>query len=196
MSILFYLVRHGLTDLVGNSIAGRAPGVHLNALGVDQAKRVASVLATRSVAVVCSSPLERARETAQPLCSKTKLRLEVRESFNELDFGRWTLARLSDLERDPGWAVWNRQRSTARAPGGESMVEAQARTLEGIRELYSRKPDGAVVVFSHADVIKCAVMHYLGMSLDRFWSFDIAPASITTVAVEHWGGRVVSLNVV
>ena len=37
----FYLVRHGTNDFIGKAIAGRTPGVHLNATGREQAQRVA-----------------------------------------------------------------------------------------------------------------------------------------------------------
>jgi probable phosphoglycerate mutase len=164
-------------------------------VGLQQAEALADTPALRKVCLICSSPLERARETAQPLSLRLRVPVEVRDEFNELEFGEWTGRKLADLEAVPGWRSWNQERASARTPGGESMGEAQKRVLAGIRDVYQRRPSGAVVIVSHADVIKCAIMQYLGMSLDRFWTFDICPGSVTTVAVEEWGGRVLNLNV-
>jgi broad specificity phosphatase PhoE len=50
------------------------------------------------------------------------------------------------------------------------------------------------VLVSHADVLKAALAHWLGLSLDSLQRFDIAPASLSTVAVGDWGAKVLSLN--
>ena len=60
----FYLIRHALNDLIGRSIAGRMPGVHLNAAGREQAERLAARLEGRPIDRIYCSPLERAREKA------------------------------------------------------------------------------------------------------------------------------------
>ncbi len=62
------LVRHGQTPTTGQSLPGRAPGLHLAESGVRQAERAAERLAelTKVDAVYCS-PLERTRETAKTI---------------------------------------------------------------------------------------------------------------------------------
>jgi probable phosphoglycerate mutase len=47
---------------------------------------------------------------------------------------------------------------------------------------------------SHGDVIKAALLHYLGLSIDAYDRFDIDPASISTIAVGSWGSKILSLN--
>jgi probable phosphoglycerate mutase len=101
---------------------------------------------------------------------------------------------MNALDADPRWAVWNRERGSARAPGGESMAEAGGRLtafVDGLRERHSGK---ACVVVSHADVIRAALCHVLGLSLDRYDRFDVDTASLSTLVVWDGGGKLVRLN--
>ena len=47
---------------------------------------------------------------------------------------------------------------------------------------------------SHADVIKASVSHVLGLPIDAWPRFDIAPASVTTFVVGDWGAKMITLN--
>jgi len=51
-----------------------------------------------------------------------------------------------------------------------------------------------VVLVSHADVIKAALLYHLGLPLDAHARFDVDPASISTLAVGDWGAKVIRLN--
>jgi broad specificity phosphatase PhoE len=55
-------------------------------------------------------------------------------------------------------------------------------------------PNETVAVFSHADVIKAALMLYLGVPLDSHLRFEISPASVSVLELAEWGPRVVSIN--
>src|SRR5688572_11702654 len=92
---LVLLVRHGQTPTTGSRLPGRAPGLHLADTGREQAEAVAGRLAALGrVDAVYASPLERARETAQPIARVRKLRVKVERGLNECDFGEWTGAEL------------------------------------------------------------------------------------------------------
>jgi len=83
------LIRHGQTDWIAKGVAGRLPGVHLNAEGRDQAARLAGRCRALPIAVVYSSPLERALETAVPLAEAFGLEVRPCPEAVELDFGEW-----------------------------------------------------------------------------------------------------------
>src|SRR6478735_11376384 len=70
---LILLVRHGQTPTTGSVLPGRAPGLHLSDRGREQAERVAERLAGLRVDALYSSPMERARETAEPTAVRTGL---------------------------------------------------------------------------------------------------------------------------
>jgi probable phosphoglycerate mutase len=170
------------------------PGVRLGSHGRAQAERLAERLAREDIAAVQSGPLERTRETAEPVAARLGLGVEVADGLDEIEVGTWTGTPFDELRDDPRWTLWNAARSVTRAPGGETMIEVQARVLAHVEALRARFPDRAVVLVSHADVLKAALAHWLGLSLDSLQRFDIAPASLSTVAVGDWGAKVLSLN--
>jgi broad specificity phosphatase PhoE len=63
--------------------------------------------------------------------------------------------------------------------------------MEQLRSLYA---EGSVVLVSHGDVIKAALLYYLGMPIDAYCRFETEPASISTLAVGDWGSKVLRLN--
>lgn len=194
MTATLYLVRHAAHGLLERVLTGRMPQVHLAELGHAQARRLAQHFAGLNVTAVQSSPRERAEETARPIALASHRSCEIVHALDEIDIGAWTGRAFADLTDDPHWQAWNAGRSTARAPNGESMAEVQARVLAHLRATQAAYPDGRVVLVSHADVIKAALLHFLGASLDAFGNFDIAPASVSTLLLGDWGGRIVSLN--
>ena len=78
-----HLVRHGEVANPDGVLYGRLPGFHLSEEGVLQAKAAAAFLAGRDVALLLSSPLERALETAAPLSAQFGLEVEVDERLIE-----------------------------------------------------------------------------------------------------------------
>jgi probable phosphoglycerate mutase len=190
----FFLVRHAAHDRVGTILCGRMPGVTLGAVGQAQARRLAQRFADESIATVQTSPLERARETAAPIAASRGLDVEVCERLAEIDFGLWTGRPFDDLAGDPSWSRWNMARAVNRPPGGEAMLHAQARIVEAMEDLRRVYGDRAVVLVSHSDVIKAALLYHLGLPIDAYGRFDVDPASVSTLAVGDWGSRLLRLN--
>ncbi|KFG66910.1 histidine phosphatase family protein [Microvirga sp. BSC39] len=194
MTTTFHLVRHAAHDRVGTILCGRMPGVHLGALGKAQAERLADRFANENVAAIHTSPLERAVETSEPIAARLGQSLEVSEDIAEIDFGAWSGTSFEALAQDPRWAAWNNARSNSRPPYGETMLEAQARIVGALEQLRHRYSDRTVILVSHSDVIKAALLYHLGLPVDAYGRFDIEPASISTLAVGDWGSKVLRLN--
>jgi probable phosphoglycerate mutase len=190
----FFLVRHAAHDRVGTILCGRMPGVSLGPIGRSQAERLAARLANENVASVLTSPLDRARETAEPIAARFGRAPDICNGINEIDFGTWSGLSFDALAPDPGWVSWNNVRSISRPPGGETMLEAQARILGVIERARKAHPERAVVLVSHGDVIKAALLYHLGMPIDAYTRFEIDPASISTLLVSDWGSKVLRLN--
>ncbi len=74
------------------------------------------------------------------------------------------------------------------------MLEAQSRIVEVIERCRKAHPERAVVLVSHGDVIKAALLYHLGMPIDAYTRFDVDPASISTLLVSDWGSKVHRLN--
>jgi broad specificity phosphatase PhoE len=181
---------------VGESIAGRRPGVHLNDVGKEQADRIADRLSTIAFAGIYSSPLERALETARPLALRHELEVQVAAGFTEVDFGDWTGRTLAELDQLPEWRRFNSFRSGTRIPGGENMADVLARVLHEIDRLCDRHPTAGEVVgiVSHGDVLRVLLAHALGASPDHLQRLELSPASISVLQLEYHAPRVLLLN--
>ena len=182
-----------MCDAVGRSIAGRAPGAHLNAEGLAQAEALAARLAGAGVGSIYSSPQERAMVTARPLGRRLGLPVVPREALAEIDFGVWTGKTLAELEGSAEWRRFNEQRSTGVIPGGERMADVQARVVRELTVLARMHAGERLVVMSHGDVIRAALLHYLGRSLDEVHSLEIPPASVTLLTFDDVA-RIVSIG--
>jgi probable phosphomutase (TIGR03848 family) len=188
------LIRHGANDLLGHRIAGRMPGVHLNAEGHRQAERLAERLDGLPIRAVYSGPLERARETAAPLAARLGLDVIILDAIGEIDFGHWTGESTEALYNLPRWQRFNAYRSGIRIPNGETMLEAQCRAVNAIERLQEEHPEDLVAIVSHGDVVKAALAYFLGVPLDLFRRIEVDPGSLSIVELADWGPRIVLMN--
>jgi broad specificity phosphatase PhoE len=175
------LVRHGETEAnAARLLLGRAESP-LTERGRAQAASLGPLLG--SVARLVSSPLERARETAEAL--GLGLPVEVDERWIEVDYGAYDGQALSDVPAE----VWRRWRTDPhfRPPsGGESLAEMGTRVRAACQELFARDGAGArgagdVVVVSHVSPIKAAVAWALGADDTLAWRLYLATASVTEI---------------
>jgi probable phosphoglycerate mutase len=158
------------------------PGVQLDELGCDQMATTAEIVRRYRPSAVQSSPQRRALQSAAIIANRCGCAVEIASGFDEIDMGSWTGAAFADLASDKKWRRWNARRGSARPPGGESMGEVQRRVIEHLEQLKGIVGD--IVIVSHAEPIRAALMHYLAIPLDRFHSVQIDPASISTVRIE------------
>lgn len=191
---MFFLVRHAAHELVDRVLCGRMSGVNLGDEGRAQAGRVAARLARERISAIHTSPLERAQQTAAPIAERLNLPPEIHNAIVEIDVGEWAGRDFASLQNDPRWASWNSARSVSRPPGGETLLEVQARVMGHLERVRVEHPNEAVVLVSHADVIKAALLYCLGMPIEGYRLFDISPASISTLAIGDWGAKVLSMN--
>lgn len=182
MALHIHLVRHGHHALVDRVLCGRMPGVQLDELGCEQMANTAETLRQYRCSAVQSSPQRRALQSAAIIANRCDCAVEIAPGFDELDMGGWTGAAFADLAWDKRWRKWNERRGSARPPGGESMALLQRRVIEHLEQLKGQ--GGTIVIVSHAEPIRAAVMFYLGIPLDRFHSVAIDPASISTIRLE------------
>lgn len=194
MTTTFFLVRHAVHEQVSTTLCGRTPGVRLGEEGKMQARSLARRFEREDVTAIYTSPLERATETAEPIARCLGKPLEVCHQLTEIDFGEWTGLSFEALLQDERWMIWNNLRIIARPPGGEMMLEAQARIVTMIEELCRRHPDRSIVLVSHGDMIKGALLFYLGLSFDACSRIEIDPASISIIVRGNWGSKILVIN--
>ena len=193
-STTLFLVRHGAHDRLDLILCGRMEGVALNALGQRQAADLGRRLARDKLAAIYASPLTRTLETAEPIAAAHRSGIVIDADLAEIDMGAWTGKRFEELHGQSEWRRWNEQRLFTRPPGGETMLEVQTRVIRFIERIQGRHPDQTVCAVSHGDVIKAALAHAMGLSLDYHARLDIDPASLSAIVVGDWGMKVLRTN--
>ncbi len=180
---MLILVRHGEST-------GNADGLllgHIDAPLTERGQAQARALGpwVDGVTRVVSSPLARARNTAEAL--GTGLPVEVDERWIEVDYGEFDGRPLTAVPDE----VWTRWRADPgyRPPGGESLRDAGVRVRAACEELFSTdgqgaRGPGAVVVVSHVSPIKLATCWALDLDDGGSWRLYLATASITRIT---WG---------
>jgi broad specificity phosphatase PhoE len=144
-----HLLRHGEVHNPAGVLYGRLPGYHLSEVGIKMAERLADVLADRDIAAVWSSPLERAKETAQPIADHFGLPVGVDErlteaanSFEGLTFGVGN----GSLRRPRHW--WH-LRNPLRPSWGEPYSVLAGRMLAVMREARDVVTGREIICVSH-----------------------------------------------
>ena len=189
----FLLIRHGAHAFGGDRVAGRLP-VELSELGRTQVARMVERVSKLPVAAVYSSPVRRAHQTANPLAKRLGLPLQTSDALAEIDYCDWTGKTLDELRPLELWKQWNAFRSGTRVPGGETMLEIQARVVAEMSRLRGVHPEQTVALVSHGDVIKAAVAYFLGGPLDLFLRLEISLASVSVIAIGDFGPWVLCVN--
>lgn len=195
MPTTLYLVRHGACDGLGRQLNGRASGIRLTREGAAQADSLGAALATLPIAAIYSSPLERARETAERIAVRLVKPVVVESDLDEIDFGDWTGASFEQLDADTAWRRFNSFRCGTPAPSGEAMISVQARMVNAMIRLRCGHPDDSIVVVSHGDPIKAVFAHYLGMPLDLLPRLEVSPGSISALVLAPDFARLLALNI-
>ena len=190
----FYFVRHGVTAHTGHRLTGWMEGVSLNDEGRAQAERAADMLADVEFEAIYSSPIDRTRETAEALARPHRLKVRTSRGLGEVGYGDWTGRSLKVLARTKIWATLQRWPSSVRFPGGDTLREVQVRVVDEIERLREKHPRGNVCLVSHADTIKLALAHYMGIHIDLFQRLVVAPASVSVLTIGSYGPQVLSLN--
>lgn len=191
---LFHLVRHGEHARQGRIIAGRTGGIGLSPKGRAEVDGIAEHLSSQMVEAIYASPLDRTRETAAIIARRFNLPVSIREDLIELDFGEWTGLTFDQVRSDKRWLPWQACRSIAAIPGGESWRGVQDRIVHALFDLRRQHPEETLILVSHGDVIRAAMLFALGMPLDFYNRIEVGTGSISTFRIDQQGIRVLAMN--
>lgn len=193
---LLLLIRHGENEFVKTGkMAGRLPGVHLNERGRQQASDLAEALKNVPLKAIYSSQLERAVETAEQIAAAIKLEIQLRPDLMESDIGKWQGRTLKSLSKLKKWRVVQHAPSRFTFPEGESFLGMQTRIVSCLDAIAaSHKPKDIVAAVFHADPIKLALAHYLGMPLDHFQRLACDTGSVSVLYLSEMGAHILKLN--
>lgn len=188
------LVRHGETDWNRDRrIMGREE-VELNETGCLQSQALKSGLANISLDAVYTSPMLRSRETADILCEARGVAAIPDDRLVEVDYGDWVGKTFTEIREIPGYVPYFKRLETPVAPNGETLYQVRDRAMSFIRQLQSERPDQTVLLVSHADWIKCVLMHILEIPFANIWRFRIDNVSVSLYEWDEVGERIICVN--
>jgi len=190
----FLLIRHAHHDQLGKLIAGRMASVRLSMEGEREAEELAERLATTRIDRLYSSPMERAQATAACIGQRLGLDVQTCQGINEVEFGGWEGRSLEELDGERMWSRFNRFRSGTSSPGGEFMLQVQARMIATMESLRAQYPDDTIALVGHGDPIKAAIACCAGIPLDLMLRIEISPASISVVTIDDYGPGILCVN--
>jgi probable phosphoglycerate mutase len=193
---ILLLIRHGENDYTKkHKLAGRLPKVHLNEHGQKQAQALADALARVPIKAIYSSPLDRAMETAKPIANSIGLTIQKEKGLLETNVGDWQGKSLKRLYLNKHWKVVQRAPSRVQFPNGETFYECQNRVVSTLDAIMSNhKPKDILACVFHADPIKLAIAHYIGLPLDNFQRLGCDTGSVSVLAVGELGAGLMKFN--
>ena len=190
-----YFIRHGESEAnILQEISNRGEKHPLTDRGIAQAENLAGHLAGIRLAKIYTSPLLRARQTAQILGDALNIPIEITDALREYDCG------LLEGRADPAaWALfwqaynaWMAGELNMRLRGGESFTDMQARFVPFIEELTS-SDRGDILLVSHGGLYRLMLPLVL-TNVDHDWAHDHPIGNTAYILAENRGDEFVCLN--
>jgi broad specificity phosphatase PhoE len=181
------LVRHGETEWTVARRHTSYTDLPLTANGEEQARAVTAALARRTIALALTSPLQRARCTAELAGLR---HAQVEPHLHEWDYGGYEGLTTSDIRtRRPGWVLWTDGAASGpeRHPGeSPPQVGARAdRVLARIQPLLGDSALGDVVLVAHGHLLRVLAARYLGLPPAAGALFRLDTGTVSTLGTEH-----------
>ncbi len=186
------LIRHGQTHTPQEPWFRGQVDVPLDEVGLAQAAVTAQrVIADWTPQAVYSSPLLRARQTAERIAQPLGLGVRVHEGLTDINYGAWQGLRTHEVRTR--WlrmlTLWNTRPHHATIPGGETLAIVRSRVLGALQEIVAAHPQATVVVVAHAVINRLIMLRALGWTYERFWDLPQKNCSLCVVEVEDPGAE-------
>jgi phosphoserine phosphatase len=193
-----FVVRHGETQWVRERRFAGCRDIPLVDEGRRQCVAAGRALADSGVTAVYSSPLERARASAELIAQPHNLPVRIAPAFTEMAYGPWEgLTREEARSQFPeAWDQWRSTPHLMELSGAETLSGVAARVAAGVAELQQAHAGQAIVLVSHSIVARVMVLDALGLGLDRIWTLDATPTGITEIEYEPGWATVHRMNTV
>jgi broad specificity phosphatase PhoE len=167
------LVRHGETLWNETRKFQGLSDIELSSKGKFQAQSLAESLKGEALEAIYTSPLIRARQTAERIARYHHCPVHIEEGLKELNQGLLEGLTAEDLrKRYPEFLKnWMERPESTRLPQGESLGDLQLRAWDAIERIRGKYPEGTVVVVAHSFVNLTILCRVLQISLDHFRQF-------------------------
>jgi len=182
MGTTLLLVRHGRTAWNKIERFRGQQDIPLDSFGQQQAEAVAQRIALEyHPAAVLSSPLKRARQTAEPIARACDLQVQIHQGLLDINYGQLAGLTLEEAERSfPALLqAWRQNPHLVHFPEGESLETVRKRVeglLSFVRDHFAERE---VVLVGHIVVCRVFLCALLGVPNSYFWRFHMDTASLS-----------------
>ncbi len=197
MGQLIFL-RHGQAkNNTERILAGRTEGVPLTDTGIKQAEHTAELLEHMNISAIYSSPIERAKHTAEIAGKHNSLDVTIDDRLNELDMGKFTGMPYDEIFKSHGnvfMKFYNGELEIAHN-GVETFSQVKKRILEIVDHVIEKHPDENVLLVTHMDPIKAMLSTIVELSSTNLYELIIANASLNIFIEKERKFSLAGLNV-
>lgn len=187
--MMMYIVRHGETDWNRWRRVQGHKDIPLNDYGRHLAEQTAEGMKTIRIDMAYTSPLSRAKETAQIILAGRAVPLIDEERIKELGFGSYEGLCCSGAHREPGSNEFNRfftdTKNYVPPKDGETIQELYERTGSFLREMCQREEelkDKNILVSTHGAAMNALLNRIKGnLSVEEFWREEVPPNCAVTI---------------
>jgi len=161
-------------------LAGRTEGVPLTDTGIKQAEQTAQLLKHMNISAIYSSPIERAKHTAEIAGKYNSLDITIDDRLNELDMGKFTGMPYDEIFNSHGnvfMKFYNGELEIAHN-GVETFPDVKKRILGIVDHVIEKHPDENVLLVTHMDPIKAMLSTIVDLSPVNLYELIIANASL------------------
>jgi len=161
-------------------LAGRTEGVPLTDTGIKQAEQTAQLLEQMNISAIYSSPIERAKHTAEIAGKHNSLDVTIDDRLNELDMGKFTGMPYDEIFKSHGnvfMKFYNGELEIAHN-GVETFPDVKKRILGIVDYVIEKHPDENVLLVTHMDPIKAMLSTIVDLSATNLYELIIANASL------------------
>ena len=174
-------LRHGQAkNNTERILAGRTEGVPLTETGIKQSEHTAELLKHMNISAIYSSPIERAKHTAEIAGKHNSLDVTIDDRLNELDMGKFTGMPYDEIFKSYGnvfMKFYNGELEIAHN-GVETFPDVKKRILGIVDYIIEKHPDENVLLVTHMDPIKAMLSTIVDLSPTNLYELIIANASL------------------
>jgi len=178
-SVIF--LRHGQAkNNIERILTGRTPNIPLTEKGIEQAEKTAKFVEQMNISAIYSSPIERAKHTAEIVAKHNSLDVITDDRLIELDMGKFTGVPYDEIFTSHGnvfMKFYNGELEIAHN-GVETFTEVKKRVLSIVDHVIEKHPDQNVVLVTHMDPIKAMLATVVDLSPTNLFELIIANASL------------------
>jgi probable phosphoglycerate mutase len=188
------LIRHGETDWNRELRFQGHVDVALNAVGLEQARRLAARMAAEKASGLYCSDLQRARQTAEPIARELALGEVADAQLREQCFGIVDGMSVDDIQQQhpEAWAGFLKFDENFSMPQGESTRQFHARVMDAIHRLAADHDGQTVVVVTHGGVLDMVFRTARSLGLSGPRQSEIPNAGFNRVRVRAGGIDIVT----